>query len=117
MPTRLAGETTGLPRSKLNFMPFHWYGVQTLHGLTSRSSREHVATFNTYIIPLSLPVRSRSIHSRRNEDTKRNKQGNQTENDYEALLTEKTKHEENQRVYNCKALLEKSLSILGVWML
>ena len=100
---RLTDETTSFQRSK--FILFaeslvHTYGEQTLNDLTSRWSREHVAAFTTYFHCLvSIHYnRSRSIHSRRSEDTKRNKQRYQNENDYYALLVEKTRHERNQPV-------------------
>lgn len=64
------------PTKKIHFLcrvSFSQYGEQTLNGLTSRSSREHVATFNTCIIPLSLFHRDRFIREEmrtRNETSK-----------------------------------------------
>ena len=55
------------------------------------------STYFHYLVSIHYN-RSRSIHSRKSEDTKRNKQRYVNENDYYALLVEKTRHEGNQPV-------------------
>ena len=78
--------------------------------------RSMQTSYNFHCSGLINYNRSRSIHSRRNEEAKRNKQGNQNENDYLALSMEKTRHKGKSAGMKLQSILEKSPESLGVWM-